>query len=172
MDRAMEGDNDAFGRLVAAYQAALYGFCFHRAESAHVAEELTQESFTIAYEQLGSLRDPAKLGPWLRGIAHNLSRAHLRSRHRRREDPLVMDPPDERHTEQTESLAAEEVSTAVRTVLRSLRPSDRLLLAMFYFDSMRYREIARFLGVPVSTVRNRLHRARLRMKEEIGRAHV
>ena len=72
VDMALNGDRAAFGKLVLKYQKAIYATAYHLVGRFDVAEDLAQESFLEAYRCLSGLRDPAKFGAWLRGIARRV----------------------------------------------------------------------------------------------------
>ena len=79
------GDRDAFGRIVSRYQSAVCATTYAVTGSRSLSEELAQETFLTAWERLGNLREPAKIGPWLCAIARNKARTAMRSR---QHDPL------------------------------------------------------------------------------------
>src|SRR5476649_1475015 len=72
--QARHGDRDAFGRIVARYQALICALAYNATGSLTQSEDLAQESFVIAWKQLPALREPEKLRSWLCGIVRNLGR--------------------------------------------------------------------------------------------------
>ena len=68
------GDGDAFGRIVARYQALICALAYNATGSLAQSEDLAQEAFVIAWKQLPALREPEKLRSWLCGIVRNLGR--------------------------------------------------------------------------------------------------
>jgi RNA polymerase sigma-70 factor (ECF subfamily) len=69
VERAQDGDADAFGKLVLRHQAMVYGIAMSRLANPDLAEEAAQESFLLAWRKLPELRRPERFGPWLRVIA-------------------------------------------------------------------------------------------------------
>src|SRR6185369_9536080 len=83
VQRALAGDELAFGRIVAAYHDDLARIAYVVCGDLDVAEEAEQAAWAIAYRRLRDLRDPAALRPWLMTIAANEARQIARSRRRR-----------------------------------------------------------------------------------------
>src|SRR5215468_8399188 len=80
--RARRGEDDAFRLIFDRYSRPIISFIYDMVGRRDLAEELTQETFVRAYKNLGGLQDDAKLSTWLFGIAKNVARESLRSRHR------------------------------------------------------------------------------------------
>ena len=78
--RCIQGDADAFAELVRRYQHAVYGLALSYVHSFADAEDLAQEAFIAAYQNLHRLREPARFAPWLKTIAVNLCRNWQRNR--------------------------------------------------------------------------------------------
>jgi RNA polymerase sigma-70 factor (ECF subfamily) len=135
----------------------LFAYAYRLAGSVEAAEDLTQQTFLIAHQRQGQLREPEKLGSWLLKILRN---AFLKSR--RRPTPLV--------ASQVEFDVAEIASGEARDVeideeqlqaaLARLPEEFRVVVLMFYFEELSYREIAEELTLPVGTVMSRLSRAK------------
>ena len=82
VNQALQGDQNSFGKLIEKYQHQIYGLAFHRVRNFADAEDIAQQVFLVAYENLGHLREPAKFSSWLRGIAENLIKMWGRQRER------------------------------------------------------------------------------------------
>src|SRR5438105_7360689 len=80
--RARRGDEDAFRLIFERYSRPIISFIYDMVGRRDLAEELTQETFVRAYKNLSGLQDDAKLSTWLFGIAKNVARESLRTRHR------------------------------------------------------------------------------------------
>ncbi len=176
--RAQAGDRDAFGALAEQYQRTVYALCLHRLGNASEAAEMTQDVFLHVLNRLGQLREPERFAGWLRQVAVRLSI----NRATRRVPPLAVDDevlegacPPARGAEPLTELIARERSQRVWAALARLKPIDREVLLACYFQGHPLNEIAENLGVPVGTVKRRLHTARLRLKDlleaEVTDAH-
>jgi RNA polymerase sigma-70 factor, ECF subfamily len=157
---AQDGDRTAFGRLVECYQEAVFVQCLRLAPNRADAEDLAHDAFVQAFTQIGQLQDPHRFGGWLKVIALNLCRSHFRQQYQKvlplETEPTgrIKEPPDERWEQVEENLWR-------------LSPTQRLVLALHYWEGFSYEEIARFTGVPPGTVMSRLHRARSNLREGI-----
>lgn len=171
--RTIAGDIDAFNLLVQRYQHAAYGLAFHLVKNFADAQDLTQDAFIAAYQNLPTIKEPAKFASWLRGITANLCKMWLR---KRREvvsldevqdngkigligQQSVLTPPEE--------IERQELRESVMRAVNSLSEKNRLVVTLYYIDGMSYREIANFLDVPVTTVEGRLHRAKKKLQKEM-----
>lgn len=170
--RAMAGqegapDPAAFTALAERYQEMAFGYALATLHDFHLAQDVTQESLYIAYCNLATLRDARAFPAWLRGIVRHQCGRVLRRRH------LDLVPLDdgigvpalsmspERYLEQQELLR--QVSTAIVTLPRA----EQEVTTLFYMKDYSQREVAAFLELPVTTVNNRLHAARRRLKERL-----
>lgn len=160
----MAGDRAAFAALIHSHQDMAFGYALSILGNYHAAEDAAQEAFVSVYFGLPTLRDPAAFPQWLRGIVRNACHRQMRS-HRGILVPLddALDLPDgdagpDERAERTE--AREQVLNAVM----ALPAAYREVVALYYTGDFSQREVAEFLGLPVTTVNNRLHAARQRLK--------
>lgn len=154
---AAKGDADAYAEIVRRYRDHVYGYCYHLTGSFEDARDLSQDAFVRAYTRLGQLREPDKLGAWLRKIAANLCARWAESR---RETPVERIEPDETPRESPRAVA-------VREALSSLPDNERLAVVLKYVNGYSYDDIAGFLEVSTDAVRGRLHRGRKMLKAEV-----
>jgi len=157
--RAQTGDREAFGRLAEHHQRAVFRFLVGLVADHHAAEELTQETLLRAFRRIGDLRNPERMRVWLVAIARNLARRWLR-RHRRR-SVAVLDP-------QTPAPASnprrDERVAAVTQALARLKPAEREVLVLFEMEGLSHAEIAAITGATESALRNRLMRAKRKLR--------
>jgi RNA polymerase sigma-70 factor (ECF subfamily) len=174
--RTLEGRSEAFGALVEKYQRLVHGLAFHLVGNLTDAEDLVQDAFVRAYQNLHCLDDPMKFAGWLRRIIANECKMQLR-RKRSKEiqanvdeagkvtlDMSLLEDPSPRPDE---ALEKKELRQEVMRAVESLSEGTRLTVTMFYLNGMSYQEVSDFLEVPISTVKTRLHKARNKLKEEL-----
>jgi len=80
VQRTLQGDKNAFDRLVSKYQGAVYGLCLHLVGNFADAQDLAQEAFVRAYLELYQLREPSKFANWLYRVTANVCKMWLRKR--------------------------------------------------------------------------------------------
>jgi RNA polymerase sigma-70 factor (ECF subfamily) len=153
------GADVAFADLFARYRGTVWGFFRRRVWDAARAEDLTQETFVALLKAAPRYEPRAPFRSFLFGIAFNLvAEERRRAKHSGSADALP-------------GLAASapdlDVVMHVRQAIASLAPVDRDVLMLREFETLSYAEIAATLGVPVNTVRSRLFRARMAVREKL-----
>ncbi len=151
------GSQTAFEELFARYRGPLYGFFRRRLQDDQRADDLTQETFLGVIRASDRYEPKALVRTYLYGIAMNLLAAERRKRFRD-------SPPGEIAPE----LATRDVSSDVlwiREALERLDNSEREILMLREYEQLSYAEIAELLKLPVNTVRSRLFRSRMALKE-------
>jgi RNA polymerase sigma-70 factor (ECF subfamily) len=160
----------AFDALVARHADDLYGFLFRFVGNAAVADDLVQETFLQVHLAAAAFDPGRSFRPWLYTIAANKARDYLRGRGRRLEQSLDTHGPAEEHPGPIQVLAAEgaspfdaadadEVKDKVRALIARMPESAQVILMLGYYQHLPYAEIAEILGIPVGTVKSRLHAA-------------
>lgn len=176
IDLTLAGNRDAFGELVVRYQDRLFATLVHMLGSAHDARDVTQDAFLSAFEKLHTFRKESSFYSWLFRIAYNAAVTNRRKLKRRSGsiDARLADTGDEPTdpnpaSDPTHKLKAEENIHQVREALERLAPEYRDAIILKEFEGMKYDDIAEILDCPVGTVRSRIHRARIELKEILSR---
>jgi RNA polymerase sigma-70 factor (ECF subfamily) len=162
---ARSGDAGAFDTLVERHLVRVRAVALAVVRDAVAADDVTQQAFLRAWRKLDTLADPARFGPWCRTIARNAGRNWLRDHAARAPRPLgdAPEPADPARPAADELADREAVGRAVAALAAPLREAIRLR----YVAELSYREIAELLDAPLSTVRDRLYRARRELKEKL-----
>ena len=150
---------DSFETLLARHRDAAERYVKFRLPAGE-AEDVLQEVYITAYSRFDRLRDEGSFKPWLLAIARAKCADWYRERARRQEIPLEETP--ERLLVQSRMGLVE--TAAVRDAVERLDVRDREMLYLVYWEQLPQRDIARRLGVPVGTVKSRLHAARERFR--------
>ena len=150
---------DSFETLLARHRDAVERFVRFRLPAGE-AEDVLQEVYITAYQRFGQVRDGDSFKPWLLAIARSRCADWYRQRARRREVSLDALP----ETVLTQSRIGLVETVAVRDAVERLEPTDRQVLVLAYWEQLPQRDIARRLGVPLGTVKSRLHNARERFR--------
>lgn len=159
----LAGNDEAYGRLVERYQTGLVRYCFTIAKDADAAEDIAQEAFIRAYDKLNRYDPQYKFSTWLYKIAHNLALKSLRR------------PPDLPFDEElqlavvdraAEADEREEREAAVRRAVATLSVNYQTAIHLHYWERRDYEDVAEIMGVPSTTIKTWLYRARQELKEK------
>jgi RNA polymerase sigma-70 factor, ECF subfamily len=168
--RLRAGDPRAFEELVIAYQHRVFGVALRMLGSRAEAEEIAQEVFLRAHRALAEFRGEARLATWLYAIVSRLCLNRLASPDRRvaRGDAALADV-----AASTPDAAAQaeraELDAALHAAIAELPDERRLVLVLRDLEGLSYEQIAETLALDPGTVRSRLHRARMQLKEKLER---
>ncbi len=160
----LAGNVDAFGPLVDRYQEGVYALVWSMVGDFASTEDIAQEAFITAYTRLSELRDPASFPAWLRRIAANTARMWLRKRSNRETTP-----------DMDQLVASQEGGSGglreeVAEILASLPQQKREVAILCYLDGVSRKDAARFLGIPETALRKRLHDAKRLLQRRIVEA--
>lgn len=161
--RCQLGERDAFDALIARWHEPLWRYLRTSCGSNDTARDLAQDTWLRVLRGIGALRDPARLRPWLFGIARRVAMDRLRGQYARgMESDEALD--DVAATEPDVQL--DEDLAALQSGLESLPWRERETLALFYLRELGIEEIAALLSVPAGTVKSRLFRARQLLRQQ------
>lgn len=144
---------------------------FARLQDADAVDEVMQELAVVVLRASAPVRDEARIGPWLYRVAVRQALLYRRSRGRSRktengvrEDLCRRDDEATSHDDPTSQAISEEREDRVRDEVAALPRRDREILLLKYAEDLNYRQIGERLGLTVSAVEARLHRARARLR--------
>lgn len=171
-----EGRSESFAELVCRYQDRLFNTVYRLLDNAEDARDIVQEAFINAYQNLASFKGDARFFTWLYRIAVNSAITHKRKQRGalrlfqgadsggvvETQDPSLASRPDY-HLETVEE------EQRVQQALNQLSAEHRAVLVMKDMDGEKYETMAEVLGVPIGTIRSRLHRARMELREVLLR---
>jgi RNA polymerase sigma-70 factor (ECF subfamily) len=174
-----QGMRDAFGELVRRYERELYGYLRRYLGDANLADDVFQNTFLQLYTKIGQYETGRPVRPWLYTIATHQAIDALRRNGRHQ--ALSLDQEREQlHDNDLHSLMAllesrvqgpletawgEERRLQVRATVERLPEFLRQVVILAYYQGLKYREIADIVGIPVGTVKSRLHAALVKLHE-------
>jgi RNA polymerase sigma-70 factor (ECF subfamily) len=170
--RTLAGEPAAFGELVLRYQDRLYNSLFRLLGSHEDARDTVQDAFVQAFVKLESFRGTSAFYTWLYRIGFNLAMSHSR-----RQRPLASVEAErlDHGREPVDSLPApdaglelSERAIQVQRALAELSSEQRSVIVLREIDDLSYEQIAEILELPVGTVRSRLFRARLELRDRLA----
>jgi RNA polymerase sigma-70 factor (ECF subfamily) len=171
IQETLAGKTAAFGQLVRKYQDRLFNTVLHVVGEAEDAQDVVQEAFVQAFLKLDTFQRTSAFYTWLYRIAFNVAASHYRRRKpvisvelvRERAGQELMDArPGPEHR-----LEVAERCRQVQEAIASLNEEHRTVLVLREIDGCCYETIAEILELPIGTVRSRLHRARLQLREQL-----
>ena len=173
IQQILQGDQDAFTSLVNKYQKGVHALVWRKIGDFHIAQEITQDTFLKAYQNLGDLKNHNLFAGWLYVIAARL----CYDWHQKNAMPIeFLDNIDANEVDRvsySQYIADKQATEAdetrrevVKKLLQKLPESERTVITLFYLGEMTIKAIGDFLGISPNTVKSRLSRARDRLKKE------
>jgi len=166
----LRGEKEVFGRLVERYQDRVFNTLLRVLGNRDDARDLVQDAFVQAFVKLDTFRGDAKFRSWLYRIAMNLALSHRRcrptdsldaSKENVGEEPVAQQP-----TAAQEMIELERAEQLQQALLK-LNDGHRQILVLRELEGFSYETISEILELPVGTVRSRLFRARMQLKEQL-----
>ena len=177
---AQEGDQDAFGQLVRAYDKSVLRLAMNLLHSPEDAQDVYQEAFLRVYRNLNSFRFDCSFHTWLYRIVTNLCLDHMRKRKVRREESSQVEgldgPVDRMDTFQESradgdpqrSLFSGELRQGSNKALSELTARERMVFELRHYQGMKLRDIGEALGTTEEAAKNCLFRATQKMRVALG----
>lgn len=180
ISRFKHGSGEAMEQIVQRYEESIFNFVLRMCGQEQDAEDVMQDTFLSAFKSLGSFREETKLKNWLFRIA---SRACLRKRRKRKFEPRHEIPLESLIHEEGSGKKAEipdwpsdpaddllrsELKEVIGEAIRSLPPKYRLVFSLRDIQGFDTEETAEILGIKAQSVKTRLHRARLYLREKLS----
>jgi RNA polymerase sigma-70 factor (ECF subfamily) len=177
--RCLRGDRAAFDVLVEKYYKKIYNLSYRFVGDSEEANDLAQEIFTAAYQNLKKFRGDAKFSTWLFQIATNRGKNRFKYLKRRGyfANKSQSDGDDEKEglqrsipdfsTNPEEMLAGKQIQKIVQDAINDLDPDHKEIVILRDIEGFSYDEIAKMLDLPEGTTKSRLHRARMVVKEKL-----
>ncbi len=174
------GDQDAFERLVRAYDQSVLRVAMNLLRSPEDARDVYQEAFLRVYRNIHTFRFDCSFHTWLYRIVTNICLDHLRKRKVRREEAAIVEtadgPVDRMDTFEEEGALADperrlwnnQLSSRIRTALNDLTPRERMVFELRHYQGMRLRAIGDMLGTSEEAAKNCLFRATQKMRSVLG----
>lgn len=179
--RCQQGDKDGFDELVEKYHKKVYNLAYRFVGDSEEANDLAQEIFVAAYQNLKKFRGDSKFSTWLFQIATNRGKNRFKYLKRRghfanktqtegdeERDSYQRAIPDYSTNPET-LLAGKQIQKIVQDAINELDPDHKEIVILRDIEGFSYEEIAEILNLPEGTTKSRLHRARMVVKEKLKR---
>jgi len=175
LGRAKLGDSEAFSEIYDRYAGRIYSFAFRMVGSREDAEDITQDTFFLAFRNLRDLREHAHFEPWLYKIARN-EIYKKRRKAKVKSDSLdewdkgevnILKSTDPARNPEGKLLAAE-LGTRVKAIFEALPMRYKETLVLAVLQGLSYQKVSRILGRSLSAVKTDVYRARILISEKMG----
>ncbi len=173
LEQAREGSLDAFNSLVECYQDHLFALVARMVPDRDQAGDAVQEAFFSAYRNLRAFRG-GSVRSWLSRIAVNAAMDQQRLRKRRPSQPYpeleddTWQPPAGPEADPERTAMRSERARALEAALGEITPDQRYAIVLFDVEGFDYSEIAEMTGVSLGTVKSRIHRGRLALRDRLA----
>jgi RNA polymerase sigma-70 factor (ECF subfamily) len=173
LERARAGDLDAFNDLVTVYQDQLFALIVRMVPDRDQASDCVQEAFFSAYRNMAGFRGGV-VRSWLNRIAINAAMDIQRARKRRPSQPYPeledesWQPPAGEDADPVTTALTTERHRAINDALATITDDQRAAIVLFDVEGFDYAEIAEMTGVSLGTVKSRIHRGRLALRERLA----
>ncbi len=166
VEQSLSGDTEAFRELILKYQEQVYRVVLRQVRNDAIARDLAQECFLKVFRHLSTFRFEASFKTWLLKVSINVVRTHFASRsYREQLQTSSLASQDEEVAQPADSLdldALQQLSDAIASLPTELRE----IIVLCGVEQYTYEEAAVVLEIPVGTVRSRLHRARMKLRDQ------
>lgn len=175
---ARKGDQRAFAELVDLYKDKIFHLAYRMLSNRHESEDVVQDTFLRVYKNLDRYDENQKFSTWIYRIATNLCVDRLRKRKptysldaemndKEGIDGYAMIPSDDR-TPETEFMLTE-TQVMIRQAIESLPAKYKTVMILRYLQELSLQEISDVLGMPITTIKTRVHRGREFMRKKLER---
>jgi len=161
VEAAQNGHLKSFGALYERYHSSMVALAYSVLADRDLAEDAAQEVFAIACRDLASLKSKDKFGAWLAGICRNVARGMLRSKGKQAA------PNFRRAAENDDN--KEPLTDAIRRAVWQLRPIERELIVLRYYNGFSHAQICQVLDISAQAVNGRLIRAKRKLAKQLKR---
>ena len=171
LERAKNGDPDAFSKLYALHKRRVYTLCLRMLGNVSEAEDMTQEAFLHLYRKLGSFRGESAFSTWLHRLTVNLVLMHLRKKGlqlvslEETINPSEEDAPKRDFGSRDPRLSGSVDRVALERAVGTLPPGYRLVFVLHDVEGYEHNEIAEMLECSTGNSKSQLHKARLKLRE-------
>jgi len=170
IERVKQGDPEAFASLVNRYKAPAFSIALKILKNSEDAEEVVQEAFVRAFQNIKRFREESKFSTWLYRIVYNSCISEIR-KNRRESVPLEKvaehDPGFHDIDDALKQLSGKEAKAIVREALEFLNPADYTLLTLYYYEDKPLKEIGKVMGLKYGNVKVKIQRARGKLHETL-----
>ncbi len=171
----LDGDKETFNQIIEKYHTQVYRLAYKFTHNRKDAEDVTQDTFLRAYENLVKYPKEVKLKPWLMTICVNLCRNLAKKKKsfnfsdmgREDDDRQFVDTVKCKEMGPRKKVLKKEMAAWVKKGVKKLKPKYQIVIHLRFIEDLSYNEIAETLGLPINTVKVHLNRAKKQLKTHL-----
>jgi RNA polymerase sigma factor (sigma-70 family) len=167
IEAVLSGNKQAYGHIIDKYKNQLYATVLRMTKNPQDAQDLVQEAFIKVYYQLGKYDKKGSFSGWLKRVAINHCMDEFRKKHHRIENVEIHENVIENPNHPEIIFLKKEKHRQLERLIATLPEDERMIILLRYVNEFSYDEISELLDVPVSTVRNKLHRAKKKLRAAV-----
>jgi RNA polymerase sigma factor (sigma-70 family) len=165
IDKILAGDRNLYSELVNQYKGYAYTIALRILQNRPEAEEAAQDAFIKAFHHLAGFNRQAKFSTWLYRIVFNTAISYKR---KQKPSHYTIDNMVITHNQEADGLLEKaDKKKYIQCAMEKLNETDRTALTLYYLEEFSLEEIADIIGIETNTVKVRIHRARLRLADEL-----
>lgn len=168
IERSRGGDTRAYDALVSHYLPRVVSIAWGIVKNAHDAEDLAQEAFVSAYQNIGRFRAGEPFGPWIYRIVTNRALDVVKHRTKFPSVELEDVKPADRRDEADVSATSNEIAQRIDAAIGELPEMQRLVARLHLVEEMDHQQIAAITGLSDGTIRSHLSHARAKLKQKLA----
>lgn len=163
------GDKQAYAHIINKYNNRLYATILRMTRDPQQAEDLVQDAFIKVYLQLDKYEEQGSFSSWFYRVAINHCLDEFRKKRYKMTHVEMNDAYLSNHQHPEVIFLQQEKNRQLERLIGTLPEDERLIILLRYVNELSYKEISELIDVPLSTVRNKLHRAKIKMRAEVKR---
>ena len=171
LQRVMNGDTNAFSFIVNKYKDMIYGICLNIVKESNLAEEIAQDTFMKAFNNLENFRMESRFSTWIYRIAYNSSISAIRRKKVEFcpiENNIVDNYSIEEMNDDLRGMDRDLIKRRLISTVDNLSEKDRALVHLFYMENNSIEEISEITSLSKSNVKVKLHRLRKKLFKELS----
>ena len=175
IDQILAGERDAYKLFIEKYQRLVFHVVYRLISSPADREDICQEVFVKAYQNLSGFKRESKISTWIARIAYNTSVNFLSKKKAELIDDFGKENEDLIHDVAAKDITPDqwsekyETKTILDQGISELKPVFRTIISLYHWEEMTYEEIGKILDLPIGTVKNYLFRARKELKKKLAK---
>ncbi|WP_342512006.1 RNA polymerase sigma factor [Sporosarcina sp. FSL K6-1522] len=169
IEAVLAGNKQAYEHIIRKYKDPLYGTILRMTRNPHDAQDLAQEAFIKVYQQLEKYDDKGSFSSWFYRVAINHCLDEFRKKRYKMKQVEIQEETIGNVDSPEIVFFKNERSRQLERLIATLPEDERLIILLRYVNELSYQAISELVDIPLATVRNKLHRAKKKMRETVKR---